>query len=90
MKKQAVGSFKDGVISVNGVPRVNVTPDSQVKFEEFDGTVVAAVKNFGQFVHPVYFVIQEDGKVSQRYSAEVIGQMLHSTKAFVTRLRKLI
>lgn len=90
MKKQMVTSFKDGVVYVNGEAKLNLTPDSQVRFEEFEGTVVVAVKNFGQFIHPIYFVIQKDGKVNQRQSPEVIGAMLHSTKAFVTRLRKLM
>lgn len=90
MKKQMATSFKDGVVYINGEAKINLTPDSQVKFEEFEGNVVVAVKNFGQFIHPVYFVIQKDGKINQRYSPEVIGTMLNSTKAFVNRLRKLM
>lgn len=89
-KQQTKVTFKEGIVYVNGEARLRLDPSAKVDFEEFEGNVVAAMKNIGQFVSPRYFIIQKDGKVCQRRTATSVGEVLKSTKAFVNRIKKLI
>lgn len=89
-KKKTKVLYKDNVVYVNDVPKLNLVSGAQVQFMEYEGNIVAYTKQIGDFISPRYFIIQADGSVHQRRTPGAVGELLSSTKAFVYRLRKLI
>lgn len=89
-KKKMKVLYKDNIVYINDEAKLNLASGTQVQFEEFEGNIVVATKQIGDFVSPRYFIIQADGSVHQRRTPGPVGELLQSTKAFVNRIRKLI